>query len=85
MALNEAEFNATLAEWLRRKGKDVATILDWEEEYGDSYTGCPTCGYDTSYCVEVRYKTSVGTTQYYDYEGKFGELLQELFNVGNPK
>lgn len=70
-------FNKALAAFITgRTGRVVAEVTSFEDNtYEAGY--CETCSY-TQYEVTIYYKDGAGRPTYYEYDGRFSELLNEL-------
>jgi hypothetical protein len=53
-------------------------LISWEErEYSSG--GCDTCAFNYTE-VQVVYRTQVGDTEVFNYDGDLGDLIRELTN-----
>lgn len=68
---------ASLAQFVQDKTgievKEVTGYHDWGKS-----DGCDTCGYGSTYDLEISYVDNQGDHRSYSYDGPFSELIQDL-------
>lgn len=72
----QQKFYESLKDWLVRQGKEVDTVIGYDDSVDYGFA-CDTCGGDATIEVYIKYMIN-GDVKYFTYGGSFSEILREL-------